>query len=66
MNSRSFIDLCNKYNICITSEIVEKLELYKNKLIEENNKYNLTAITEQNDLYIIAERSGKVKSKRVE
>ena len=45
-------DLANKLNINLTEEQVDKFLLYKNLLQEWNNKINLTAITEDNDIVI--------------
>ena len=41
-----------KYNINISDENVEKFEKYYNMLILENEKYNLTAITEEDDVIV--------------
>lgn len=46
INNENFIsDIFNKYNINLSKEQVDKFLLYYNFLIEENEKYNLTAIT---------------------
>ena len=50
MDKNAFIQtLCeeaNKQNITLNKDILEKLEMYKNLLLEWNEKINLTAITE--------------------
>ena len=52
MNKEEFITSLKKLNIEITDEKLNKLEEYYNILIEENNKYNLTAITEKEQVYL--------------
>ena len=52
MEKEIFINLCKKYNLNIDDNIFSKLEDYYNFLKEENEKYNLTAITEKNEVYI--------------
>lgn len=41
--------LFDKYNVAYTNEMLDKFDVYFNYVIEENKKFNLTAITEKND-----------------
>ena len=52
MNKKEFIEELKKINIEITKTQLEQLELYKEALITENKKYNLTAITKEEDIYL--------------
>ena len=52
MNKENFINELKKININITKKQLNDLETYYNILIEENNKYNLTAITKKEDVYL--------------
>lgn len=52
MNKEKFIKEISKLNIVLTTEQEEKLDKYYHILIEENQKYNLTAITEEEDVYL--------------
>ena len=52
MNKKEFIEELKKINIEITNTQLEQLELYKEALITENKKYNLTAITKEEDIYL--------------
>ena len=52
MNKDQFIFECNKLGILINDNIYEKLELYKDLLIEWNNKFNLTTIVLDEDIYL--------------
>lgn len=45
------IKIFNKYNIKINEKQAEKFEKYYNFLIEENKKFNLTAITEKKEVF---------------
>lgn len=45
-------ELFNKYGIDLTGTQEKQFNDYYNLLIEENGKYNLTAITEKNDVFI--------------
>lgn len=47
-----FKELVEKLNISINADMLNKYELYFNKLIEVNEYMNLTAITEKNEVYI--------------
>ena len=52
MNREEFILEVKKLNIPISEETLTKLEQYCNLLITENEKYNLTAITEPEMIYL--------------
>ena len=52
MNKEEFIKELLKLNITITEDQVKKLDTYYNLLVKENKKYNLTAITDYNDVYL--------------
>ena len=52
MNKEEFVKEVKELGIPITDEILENLDKYFNLLIEENKKYNLTAITEEKDVYL--------------
>ena len=52
MNKELFINELKKLNINITEEQLSKLDSYYHLLIEENQKYNLTNITEINQVYL--------------
>lgn len=52
MNKEQFINEVKKLNIEINNDIMEKLDLYYNLLKDENKKYNLTAITEEEQVYL--------------
>lgn len=52
MNKEDFIKELDKLNIKYTDEIINKLEKYYKILIEENKKYNLTAITNKEEVYL--------------
>lgn len=45
-------ELFNKYNIPHTDEMLQKLDLFYNMVVEENKKFNLTAITEKHDFAV--------------
>ena len=49
-NIEKIIPLCNSFGVELTPEVIEKLNLYGNLLIEWNEKINLTAITEPEDV----------------
>jgi len=44
--------LFNKYNISYSEDMIEKLDLFYNIVVEENKKFNLTAITEKYDFAV--------------
>ena len=52
MNKEEFIKELTKLNITIDNNKLNMLEKYYNLLIEENNKYNLTSITNKEDVYL--------------
>lgn len=52
MNKNEFIKEVKKLNINITDEMLEKLDIYYNFLLEYNKHTNLTAIKEENDIYL--------------
>lgn len=52
MNKEKFINELKKININITAEQLNNLDIYYNLLIEENKKYNLTSITDIDQVYL--------------
>lgn len=52
MDKNTFILEVKKLNIDLTDEMLDKLEKYYDLLIEWNEKINLTAITEKNEVYL--------------
>ena len=52
MTKEEFILECKKINIDITEELFNKLDKYKELLIEWNKKFNLTTIIEEKDIYL--------------
>ena len=52
MNKELFINSLKELNINITDDALNKLEEYYNILIEENKKYNLTNITDKEQVYL--------------
>ena len=52
MNKEQFINEVSKLNITFTNEMLDQLELYYQILVEENAKYNLTAITDKEAVYL--------------
>lgn len=52
MNKNEFIEEVKKLNINITDELLEKLDIYCSFLLEYNKHTNLTAIKEENDIYL--------------
>ena len=52
MNKEQFINELKKINININDDKMKKLNEYYNILVEENTKYNLTAITEEHQVYL--------------
>lgn len=52
MTKDEFIIECKKIGIIINNDIINKLEIYKNELIEWNKKFNLTTILEDKDIYL--------------
>ncbi len=52
MNKEEFINELKKINIDITPKQLKELDLYYQLLVTENQKYNLTAITEEKMVYL--------------
>ena len=52
MNKEEFLLETKKLDINISVDTLKKLEEYYNLLVEENKKYNLTAITEEKQVYL--------------
>ena len=52
MNKELFIEELNKLNITPTIKQLEQLEKYYEILVTENKKYNLTAITDKETVYL--------------
>lgn len=52
MNKELFIEELNKLNINPTTKQLEQLEKYYEILVTENQKYNLTAITDKETVYL--------------
>ena len=52
MNRTKFIEEIKKLGIEITDEQLNQLDLYFHLLVETNKKFNLTAITEEQDVYL--------------
>ena len=52
MNKEEFISELKKINITVSNDILNHLDTYYHLLIEENQKYNLTSITEENTVYL--------------
>ena len=52
MNKNKFVEELKKLNIPVTEEKMHQLDKYYQLLKKENNKYNLTAITEENEVYL--------------
>lgn len=52
MNKEQFIEELKKLNINITNNQLDKLENYYNILVSENKKYNLTSITDKEQVYL--------------
>ena len=52
MNKEEFINSLKEINIDIKEKQLKQLEGFYNLLVTENKKYNLTAITEEHDVYL--------------
>ena len=52
MNKEQFLNETKKLGINISDDALSKLDEYYHLLIEENKKYNLTAITEEKSVYL--------------
>lgn len=53
MNKQEFIDNCKQLNINITDDIYSKLYIYFKLLVEWNNKFNMTTILEEKDVFLL-------------
>ena len=53
MNKEEFIKYCNDLNINIDDEKYNKFEEYYNLLFEWNQKFNLTAITKKEEVFLL-------------
>ena len=53
MTKEEFIENCKLLNIKITEEIYNKLCTYHKLLVEWNNKFNLTTILEEKDVFLL-------------
>lgn len=52
MNKEQFINELKKLDINISVDTLSKLETYYQILVEENEKYNLTSITKESQVYL--------------
>ena len=52
MNKELFINEVKKLNINLTDTMLEQLDSYYELLVTENKKYNLTAITDKEQVYL--------------
>ncbi len=52
MNKEIFIKELKELNISLSEKQLKQLDIYYNLLIEENRKYNLTSITNEEDVYL--------------
>ena len=52
MNKEEFVNKLKDLNIEINDDILNKLDIYYNFLVEYNEHTNLTGITEENDVYL--------------
>ena len=52
MNKTEFIEELKKINIIITEKQLTMLDTYYQLLVQENKKYNLTAVTEESQVYL--------------
>ena len=52
MNKEQFINELKKIDVDISVDTLSKLDEYYHILVEENKKYNLTAITEEEQVYL--------------
>lgn len=53
MNKQEFINSCKQLNIEITENIYSKLYTYFKLLVEWNNKFNMTTILEEKDVFLL-------------
>lgn len=52
MNKELFINELKKINISLTDTMLDQLDTYYELLVSENKKYNLTAITDKEQVYL--------------
>ena len=52
MNKEQFLEELKKIDINTSVDTLSKLDIYYQLLVEENKKYNLTAITEEKEVYL--------------
>ena len=52
MNKEQFLEELKKIDINISVDTLSKLDIYYHLLVEENKKYNLTAITKEKEVYL--------------
>lgn len=52
MSEKEFLEQLKLLNISLTEDMLEKLSIYYDNLIEWNNKINLTSITNKEDVYL--------------
>ena len=52
MNKEQFLEELKKIDINISVDTLSRLDIYYHLLVEENKKYNLTAITEEKEVYL--------------
>jgi len=52
MDKTQFVEELKKLNICVTEKQLSQLEKYYKMLVEWNEKINLTAITEEKEVYL--------------
>ena len=52
MNKDEFIEYCNNNLINISESKINKIIRFKELLIEWNNKFNLTTITKEEDIFL--------------
>ena len=53
MNKEEFILCCDKLNIKINEELYSKFFTYFEMLVEWNNKFNMTTILEEKDVFLL-------------
>lgn len=52
MNKKQFLKYCSNLNIELTNKQIENFDKYVELLKEWNNKFNLTSITDESDIYL--------------
>ena len=52
MNKNEFVEYCKNNNIILNDKQIEQFSLYKDLLIEWNEKFNLTTIIKEEDIYL--------------